>query len=308
MVNPANAWTLRKDGIGAQEELSHRGGVRSWTFPSSNPDTTATRWTVACSIPGPAARAGRRAGRGGRGGAGGARAGPPRRGPAARAVEDADLRACTEYLRIQHIVALAEEEAEEILTEARTELDNAHRDAERIRSEAYADAVNARRDFELALSARRRHATDVDEVLKDVRLEPAAAGPADAEPEAAGPLGEPVPEREERPGAVALAPTGPAGDRTLTVSRGGSDQCVDDRGRALDVLRVRVGERRDLHGLRGDRDSPCSPSREPPAAPRRTCGPSSPASSAPAPCPSRCWCAAGTGRPSRGRSRLPWCG
>jgi hypothetical protein len=101
--------------------------------------------------------------------------------------------------RIQHMVALAEEEAEEILTEARTELDNAHRDADRIRSEAYADAVNARRDFELALSARRRRATDVEEVLKDVGLEPTAAGPADAEPEAAGPLGEPVPEREERP-------------------------------------------------------------------------------------------------------------
>ena len=100
--------------------------------------------------------------------------------------------------RIQHMVALAEEEAEEILTEARTELDNAHRDAERIRSEAYADAVNARRDFELALSARRRRATDVEEVLKDAG-EPAAAGPADAEPEAAGPLGEPVPDREERP-------------------------------------------------------------------------------------------------------------
>ena len=98
--------------------------------------------------------------------------------------------------RIQHMVALAEEEAEEILTEARTELDNAHRDAERIRSEAYADALNARRDFELALSARRRRATDVEEVLKDAG-EPAAAGPA--EPEAAGPLGEPVPEREERP-------------------------------------------------------------------------------------------------------------
>jgi dsDNA-specific endonuclease/ATPase MutS2 len=100
--------------------------------------------------------------------------------------------------RIQHMVALAEEEAEEILTEARVELDNARRDAERIRSEAYADAVNARRDFELALSARRRHASDVDKVLDGV-LEPAMARPADAEPEAAGPLGEPVPEREERP-------------------------------------------------------------------------------------------------------------
>jgi dsDNA-specific endonuclease/ATPase MutS2 len=101
--------------------------------------------------------------------------------------------------RIQHMVALAEEEAEEILTEARSELDNARRDAERIRSEAYADALNARRDFELALSARRRRASDVEEVLEGVRVEPAASVPAKAEPEAAGPLGEPVPEREERP-------------------------------------------------------------------------------------------------------------
>jgi len=101
--------------------------------------------------------------------------------------------------RVQHMVALAEEEAEEILTEARSALDNARRDAERIRSEAYADAVNARRDFELALSARRRHANDVEQVLEAVRLEPVAAGPAEAGPEAAGPLGEPVPTREERP-------------------------------------------------------------------------------------------------------------
>jgi len=99
--------------------------------------------------------------------------------------------------RVQHMVALAEEEAEEILTEARAELDTARRDAERIRSEAYADAVDARRDFELALSARRRQACDVDKVLESIRMEPAAA--AEAGPEAAGPLGEPVPEREERP-------------------------------------------------------------------------------------------------------------
>jgi len=109
--------------------------------------------------------------------------------------------------RIQHMVALAEEEAEEILTEARTELDNARRDAERIRQEAYAEAVNARRDYELALTARRRRQNDVDRVLGGV-LDPAPAtngaaappGSAPAEaPAASGPLGEPAPQREERP-------------------------------------------------------------------------------------------------------------
>lgn len=104
--------------------------------------------------------------------------------------------------RVQQMVALAEEEAEEILAEARTELDNARRDAERIRQEAYAEAVNARRDYELALTARRRRQGDVDQVLAAVRPEPAASpsGPAvDLAPEASGPLGEPAaPQREEQ--------------------------------------------------------------------------------------------------------------
>jgi hypothetical protein len=103
--------------------------------------------------------------------------------------------------RIQHMVELAEEEAEEILAQARAELDNARRDAERIRQEAYAEAVDARRDFELALNLRRKRALEADEVLAAVPLAPAPAG-VSAEATAA----------EPQPAPDGAAPNGAAPD------------------------------------------------------------------------------------------------
>ena len=59
-------------------------------------------------------------------------------------------------LRIQQMVTLAEEEAGDIVAEAREVLAKAREDAQRIRAEAYNDAVKARRDFELALDLHRK--------------------------------------------------------------------------------------------------------------------------------------------------------
>jgi hypothetical protein len=142
-------------------------------------------------------------------------------------------------LRIQQMVALAEEEAAEILAEAKAEREAAHAEAERIREEAYEEATRARRDFEAALQARRRREQLAEETWKRVRVEveppsndggprttPQAApgrvpsavdarpGPAANEahppsPDAAANAG-----RNERTNDGAAEPVGPNGDGT----------------------------------------------------------------------------------------------
>ncbi|HEX6968226.1 MAG TPA: ATPase [Micromonosporaceae bacterium] len=72
--------------------------------------------------------------------------------------------------RMQRLLAAAEEEAAEILAQAREELAAAQREAEQLRARAYAEAVEARRDFEAALHARRQREQRADEILRDLNV------------------------------------------------------------------------------------------------------------------------------------------
>lgn len=73
--------------------------------------------------------------------------------------------------RMQQLLAAAEEEAADILAQAREELAAAQQEAEQVRAQAYADAVQARRDFEAALHARRQREERADEILRTLPME-----------------------------------------------------------------------------------------------------------------------------------------
>lgn len=71
--------------------------------------------------------------------------------------------------------AEVEREAAEILAQARVELDAAREEARQVRERAYAEALQARRDFEAALHARRRRDARVNEILREMAVEPVPA-------------------------------------------------------------------------------------------------------------------------------------
>lgn len=80
--------------------------------------------------------------------------------------------------RMQQLLAAAEEEAAEIVAQARDELVIAQREAEQVRARAYADALRARRDFELALYARRQREERADEILRSLPSDATRSTPA----------------------------------------------------------------------------------------------------------------------------------
>lgn len=72
--------------------------------------------------------------------------------------------------RIEQMLRLAEQEAADIVAQARRDCEQAHRDADAIRAQAHDDACAARRDFETALHARRMRERRVDALWQQVVL------------------------------------------------------------------------------------------------------------------------------------------
>ncbi|RKR85815.1 hypothetical protein BDK92_0024 [Micromonospora pisi] len=80
--------------------------------------------------------------------------------------------------RMRELLAVAEQEAAQLLARARGELTAAQEEARQLRDQVYAEAVQARRDFEAALHARRLREEQVDHILRDVTV--VSAPPDDA--------------------------------------------------------------------------------------------------------------------------------
>jgi dsDNA-specific endonuclease/ATPase MutS2 len=80
-------------------------------------------------------------------------------------------------VRLHHMLELAQEEAAEIVAQAREELAAARREAAELRDRAYNDALQARRDFEAALQARRRREQEVDVILRRIRISDGVGAP-----------------------------------------------------------------------------------------------------------------------------------
>ncbi|MFI6760939.1 ATPase [Micromonospora sp. NPDC050417] len=72
--------------------------------------------------------------------------------------------------RMRELLAVAEQEAAQLLARARGELTAAQEEARQLRDQVYAEAVQARRDFEAALHARRIREEQVDHILRDVTV------------------------------------------------------------------------------------------------------------------------------------------
>jgi cell division septum initiation protein DivIVA len=72
--------------------------------------------------------------------------------------------------RMRELLAVAEQEAAQILARARGELTAAQAEARQLRDQVYAEAVQARRDFEAALHARRMREEQVDHILRKVTV------------------------------------------------------------------------------------------------------------------------------------------
>lgn len=72
--------------------------------------------------------------------------------------------------RMRELLAVAEQEAAQLLAQARGELTAAQEEARQLRDQAYAEALQARRDFEAALHARRMREERVDHILRDLTV------------------------------------------------------------------------------------------------------------------------------------------
>ncbi|HEY6594803.1 MAG TPA: hypothetical protein VI011_11965 [Asanoa sp.] len=198
-------------------------------------------------------------------------------------------------LRIQQMVALAEEEAAEILAEARAEREAAHAEAERIREEAYEEATRARRDFEAALQARRRREQLAEETWKRVRVEAAP-------PRNGGPRTTPQAAPNRAPGAVRARP-GPGSNEGPRPSPGAgadagrnartNDGAAEPVGPRGDASRPNAGPSTPVSTGAGLADAappvsgappnPGPPNPGPPSPGPPSPGPSSPEPSSPAP-------------------------
>ena len=72
--------------------------------------------------------------------------------------------------RMRELLAVAEQEAAQLLARARGELTAAQEEARQLRDQVYAEALQARRDFEAALHARRMREEQVDHILREVTM------------------------------------------------------------------------------------------------------------------------------------------
>ncbi|WP_329110405.1 ATPase [Micromonospora sp. NBC_01699] len=86
--------------------------------------------------------------------------------------------------RMRELLAVAEQEAAQLLARARGELTAAQEEARQLRDQVYAEAVQARREFEAALHARRLREQQVDHILRDVTVVDAPTDGQEAAPPA----------------------------------------------------------------------------------------------------------------------------
>lgn len=86
--------------------------------------------------------------------------------------------------RMRELLAVAEQEAAQLLARARGELTAAQEEARQLRDQVYAEAVQARREFEAALHARRLREEQVDHILRDVTVVSAPADDPETAPSA----------------------------------------------------------------------------------------------------------------------------